>query len=239
MPPTHAPTIHPMSIKDISMFLYRKQIFVILPFHFSWLNWVRKCCSISADFCIVYSRSTYRPSDHAYCQLYQFIMLTFHPFWQSHSMESNRSSSSINSYTFISNTLISLIEAIYYIISLSSIIPISTVLSITISLEHSNSFFISTMPLIWFHFINSYSSINFFQFLLIPWVSLIPSIPPFPFHQFNSSCFIRSISTIIFIVSNHRIQQFHQIIQFHQLQQVNQYSKWSLFCQFFSLYNYY
>ena len=191
------------------------------------------------NFCIVYSCFTFRHSDHAYCQLYQFIMLTFHPFWQSHSMESNRSSSSINSYTFISNTLISLIEAIYYIISLSSIIPISTVLSITISLEHSNSFFISTMPLIWFYFINSYSSINFFQFLLIPWVSLIPSIPPFPFHQFNSSCFIRSISTIICIVSNHRIQQFHQIIQFHQLQQVNKYSKWSLFCQFFSLYNYY
>ena len=123
--------------------------------------------------------------------------------------------------------------------ALSSIIPISTVLSITISLEHSNSFFIATMPLIWFHFINSYSSINFFRFLLIPWVSLIPSIPPFPFHQFNSSCFIRSISTIICIVSNHRIQQFHQVIQFHQLQQVNQYSKWSLFCQFSSLYNYY
>ena len=102
MPPTHTPTIHPMSIKDISMFLYRKQIFVILPFHFSWLNWVRKCCSISANFCIVYSCSTFRPSDHAYCQLYQFNSLTFHPFWQFHSMESNRSSSSINSYTFSS-----------------------------------------------------------------------------------------------------------------------------------------
>ena len=37
MPPTHTPTIHPMSIKDISMFLYRKQIFVILPFHFFYL----------------------------------------------------------------------------------------------------------------------------------------------------------------------------------------------------------
>ena len=44
MPPTHTPTIHPMSIKGISMFLYRKQFFAILHFHFSWLNWVRKCC---------------------------------------------------------------------------------------------------------------------------------------------------------------------------------------------------
>ena len=206
-----------MSIKGISMFLYRKQIFIFLPFHFWWLNWVRKCCSISADFCIVYSRSTFRPSDHAYCQLYQFIMLTFHPFWQSHSMESNRSSSSINSYTFISNTLISLIEAIYYIISMPSVQSFQSVLYFLLQFHWNipTVFFISTMPLIWFHFINSYSSINFFQFLLIPWVSLIPSIPPFPFHQFNSSCFIRSISTIICIVSNHRIQQFHQIIQFH------------------------
>ena len=102
MPPTHAPTNCLMSIKGISMFLYRKQIFVIVPFHFSWLNWVRKCCSISANFCIVYSCTTFRPSDHAYCQLYQFNSLTFHPFWQFHSMESNRSSSSINSYTFSS-----------------------------------------------------------------------------------------------------------------------------------------
>ena len=129
MPPTHTPTIHPMSIKDISMFLYRKQIFVILPFHFSWLNWVRKCCSISANFCIVYSCSTFHPSDHAYCQLYQFIMLTFHPFWQFHSMESdkqtNRSCSSINSYTFSSIgsiTSINLIETIYLIISISLIL---------------------------------------------------------------------------------------------------------------------
>ena len=122
MPPTHTPTIRPMSIKGISMFLYRKQIFVILPFHFSWLNWVRKCCSISANFCIVYSCSTFRPSDHAYCQLYQFNSLTFHPFWQFHSMESNRSSSSINSYTFSSIgsiTSINLIETIYLIISIS------------------------------------------------------------------------------------------------------------------------
>ena len=74
-PPT-SPTIHPMSIKGISMFLYRKQIFVILPFHFSWLNWVWKCCSISANFCIVYSCSTFRPSDHAYCQLYQFAYIS-------------------------------------------------------------------------------------------------------------------------------------------------------------------
>ena len=84
------------------MFLYRKQIFVILPFHFSWLNWVWKCCSISANFCIVYSSFTFRPSVPAYCQLYQFNSLTFHLFWQFHSMESNRSSSSINSYTFSS-----------------------------------------------------------------------------------------------------------------------------------------
>ena len=238
MPPTHTPTIHPMSIKGISIFLYRKQFFAILHFHFSWLNWVRKCCSISADFCIVYSRSTFHPSDHAYCQLYQFIMLTFHPFWQSHSMESNRSSSSINSYTFISNTLISLIEAIYYIISMPSVQSFQSVLYFLLQF-HWN------IPTVFFHFndainlISFHQFLQFHQFLLIPWVSLIPSIPPFPFHQFNSSCFIRSISTIICIVSNHRIQQFHQIIQFHQLQQVNQYSKWSLFCQFFSLYNYY
>ena len=104
------------------MFLYRKQIFVILPFHFSWLNWVRKCCSISANFCIVYSCSTFRPSDHAYCQHYQLNSLTFHPFWQFHSMKSNRSSSSINSYTFSSIgsiTSINLIETIYSTISIS------------------------------------------------------------------------------------------------------------------------
>ena len=122
MPPTHTPTICPMSIKGISMFLYRKQIFVILPFHFSWLNWVRRCCSISANFCIVYSCSTFRPSDHAYCQLYQFNSLTFHSFWQFHSMESNRSSSSINSNTFSSiGSITYLIETIYYIISMPSV----------------------------------------------------------------------------------------------------------------------
>ena len=68
------------------------------------------------------SCSTFRPSDHAYCQLYQFNSLTFHPFWQFHSMESNRSSSSINSYTFSSIgsiTSINLIETIYSIISIS------------------------------------------------------------------------------------------------------------------------
>ena len=131
MPPTHTPTIHPMSIKGISMFLYRKQIFVILPFHFSWLNWVRKCCSISANFCIVYSCSTFRPSDHAYCQLYQFNSLTFHPFWQFHSMESNRSSSSINSYTFSSIgsiTSIDLIETICSKISMPSVQPFKSLL---------------------------------------------------------------------------------------------------------------
>ena len=198
MTPTHAPTIRAMSIKDISMFLYRKQIFVILPFHFSWLNWVRKCCSISADFCIVYSRSTFRPSDHAYCQLYQFIMLTFHPFWQSHSMESNRSSSSINSYTFISNTLISLIEAIYYIISLSSIIPISTVLSITISLEHSNSFF---------HFNDAINLISFHQFL---------QFQQFLSISFNSMSFIDSVNTSLSIRSI-QFQLLYQIHQYHYL----------------------
>ena len=34
MPPTHTPTIPPMSIKDISMFLYRKQFFSSFPFTF-------------------------------------------------------------------------------------------------------------------------------------------------------------------------------------------------------------
>ena len=120
-----------MSIKGISMFLYRKQFFAILHFHFSWLNWVRKCCSISTNFYIVYSCSTFRPSDHAYCQLYQFNMLRFDPFWQFHSMESNRSSSSIISYTFSSIgsiTSIDLIETICSIISMPSVQPFKSVL---------------------------------------------------------------------------------------------------------------
>ena len=178
------------------MFLYRKQIFVILPFHFSWLNWVRKCCSISADFCIVYSRSTFRPSDHAYCQLYQFIMLTFHPFWQSHSMESNRSSSSINSYTFISNTLISLIEAIYYIISMPSVQSFQSVLYFLLQF-HWN------IPTVFFHFNDAINLISFHQFL--------------QFHQFlsisfNSMSFIDSVNTTLSIPSI----QFHLLHQIHQ-----------------------
>ena len=82
-----------MSINEMSMFLNRKHFFVILPFHFSWFNWARKCCSISAEFCIEYSCSTFRPSYHAYCQLYQFNMFLFYSFWHFHSMEWNRSSS--------------------------------------------------------------------------------------------------------------------------------------------------
>ena len=82
-------------------------------------------------FFIVYSCSTFRPSDHAYCQLYQFNMLTFQPIWQFHSMESNRSSSSINSYTFSSIgsiTSIDLIETICSIISMPSVQPFKSVL---------------------------------------------------------------------------------------------------------------
>ena len=78
--------------------------------------------------------STIHPSNHSYCQLDQFNMLTF-PFWQFHSMESdkqtNRSSSSINSYTFSSIgfiTSIIFIETIYSVISMPSVQPFRSVL---------------------------------------------------------------------------------------------------------------
>ena len=192
MPPTHTPTIHPMSIKGISMFLYRKQIFVILPFHFSWLNWVRKCCSISANFCIVYSCSTFRPSDHAYCQLYQFNSLTFHPFWQFHSMESNRSSSSINSYTFssigpgVANSTSQKNQEKFTQLANICFVPFQCIVSFLENfLVQTAPLNLSVIPLL-----SSYLSIWLIPFshnfhAIIPWIPSVPSITQFQFYQFK------------------------------------------------------
>ena len=128
MPPTHTPTIRPMPIKGISMFLYRN--FFLPSFTFTFHDLI-EFGKLAYFIFIVYSCSTFRPSDHAYCQLYQFNMLTFQPIWQFHSMESNRSSSSINSYTFSSIgsiTSIDLIETICSIISMPSVQPFKSVL---------------------------------------------------------------------------------------------------------------
>ena len=131
-------------------------------------------------FFIVYSCSTFRPSDHAYCQLYQFNMLTFQPIWQFHSMESNRSSSSIKSYTFSSIgsiTSINLIETIFHNFhALSSTIQISTALPFPFSLvlPIPTVLLIPSMPLIWLFSFHQFRQID--QFLLILIQSLISLI---------------------------------------------------------------
>ena len=115
-------------------------------------------------------------------------------------MESNRPSSSINSYTFISNTLISLI---YYIISIPSVQSFQSVLYFLLQF-HWN------IPTVFFHFNDAINLISFHQFLQF-----------LQFHQFlsisfNSMSFIDSVNTSLSIPSI-QFQLLHQIHQYHYL----------------------
>ena len=125
MPPTHTPTIHPMSIKGISMFLYRKQIFVILPFHFSWLNLVAAWfLQILASYIRV--PLSVPPTMHFVNSINSLCLHfirsdSFIPWNQKDPAALSLLTHSVSLVDFI--TSINLIETIYSIISMPSVQP--------------------------------------------------------------------------------------------------------------------
>ena len=142
------------------MFLYRKQFFAILHFHFSWLNWVRKCCI----FFLLYIQYAYISTDLTVSfngikqiqQLYLFLHNQFHYFQHFNWFDWNHL---FHNFHALSST-IQISTALPFPFSL--VLPIPTVLSIP------------SMPLIWLFSFHQFR--QFDKFLLILIQSLVSLI---------------------------------------------------------------
>ena len=141
IPPTHTPTIHPMSIKCISMFLYRKQIFVILPFHFSWLNWVQKCARFKWIFVLyIHVPLSIPPTMHIVNSINSICLhfISSDSFMQWNQTDPAALSILTHSVPLVSS--INFIETIYSIIFLPSVQPFKSVLYFLFQFHWYNQF---------------------------------------------------------------------------------------------------